>query len=244
MTPASTLRDQLLDQVHRVGVTACTRIVLRIRQDDRPPAWCRMSRRLEDGLVDGVQLERELVLACSHFTCKAGHGLSRRGVAVAAGVDGWTAVGDVRRREAGHEADQQQRRLLQPLCLLHQRAHRLRQRRLRRERYQEVELLERDHRLWLPEHVLQDARRLRAAFRHVDVRIRAVRHDCGCSPRHQRRNVGVVIETGDDGDVGTDQRAHASQQFAVGVVDVTGYHCAVQVEVDAVDAAGTAQILE
>ena len=180
--------DERLDQAHRVRVAATARVVLGVGEDDRPAA-----RRGMPASISAIACSMEYsssANSCSRArTSRAmlATASARRRVAVAAGVDGRSAVGDVGRREAGVRQTDSSGDSLQLPGQLHQRAHRLHQRRLRRERHQEVDLLERHCRARTPEQVLQYARCLRAAFRHVDVRIGAVRHERAGGLRHQRR---------------------------------------------------------
>lgn len=54
----------------------------------------------------------------------------------------------------------------------------------------------------------------------------------------------MKVEACDDGNVRPHARAHTTQQFAVGVIDVLGDHGAVQIETDGVKLPERAQIIE
>ncbi len=58
---------------------------------------------------------------------------------------------------------------------------------------------------------------------------------------HRAGHVGVQVEAGDDRHAGTDNLAHARQQFALAVVEVLADHRAMQVEIDAIDRSGPVQ---
>jgi hypothetical protein len=79
--------------------------------------------------------------------------------------------------------------------------------------------------------------RQRAGVGHVDVRVGAVGHQRVGLAQHAVRDVGVQVQAGDDGQVGADQRAQPAEQLAFAVVGMLGHRGAVQVEVDAVQAA-------
>ena len=51
---------------------------------------------------------------------------------------------------------------------------------------------------------------------------------------HQRRDIAVQVDAGDERDVRPDRRPHAAQDLALPVIEVLAHHRAVQVQVDPV----------
>ena len=87
----------------------------------------------------------------------------------------------------------------------------------------------------------QEPGRACAGGGHVDVRVRAIGDQPVGVLDHRARHVGVQVEARHHRNFRPDDAAHARQQFAFAIVEVLGDHRAVQVEVDAVDAASLLQ---
>jgi hypothetical protein len=83
-----------------------------------------------------------------------------------------------------------------------------------------------------------------AGLRHVDMRVGAVADHCGRVPHHLRRHVRVVVEARDDRHPVADERPDAPQQLALAVLVMFGDHCAVQIEIDAVERTGRGEVFE
>jgi hypothetical protein len=220
------------------------RVVLGVRKDDRASVRRRRATQFRDGLLDGEQLEGEFPLAAAQFggkqICRAPDQACLR----AAGVHGGPAVRHVGGGKSGRQAHREQRQTFDSRDLVHQRLQGLDERGLGRERDQVVHLLELAHHRWTPQQVVEHARGPRATVGHVHVRVGAVGDQCRRLPCHLLRHVRVEVEAGDHGYPGADHRADPPQQFTVGIVDVPGHHGAVQVEIDGVDGALRAQVLE
>ena len=91
---------------------------------------------------------------------------------------------------------------------------------------------------------IQMPRRAGPRLGHVHMGIGPV-GDHGIGPRHHfRRHVGVQIEACDQGRFRSDHAAHPAQDLPFAVLQMLGHHGAVQVEIDAVQVAHLAQILD
>ena len=236
--------DQRADQGHGIGVAARAGIVLGVDEDHRSAALRRRSLDDLERTIDREDLERELAFPAVHALGERTRGCARRCGLVPAGVDGGPAFGNVRCRKPAGEPDRDERRTIEVDRFVHQGAHRIDQRRLRGERHQEIELLERVRRPWPADQVMQAARRSGAARGHVDVGIRPERQQRGCKTRHLRRQVGVEVEARDDRKIRADHSAQSTQQFTVCIVDVLSDHGAVQVQVNRVDGAGGPELID
>ncbi len=82
------------------------------------------------------------------------------------------------------------------------------------------------------------ARRGAAGRGHVDMRIGAVGDERICVVHHRGRHVGVQVEADDERQIGSDQLAHAGENFTFAVVEMFGDHGAVQVEIDSIEPTG------
>ena len=83
-----------------------------------------------------------------------------------------------------------------------------------------------------------------AGLRHVDVRIGAIDHQAVGQLHHLRGDVGVQVQADDDRQVRAQAVAQAAQQLALAVLVRLADHRAVQVEVEAVEAAQGVEVGE
>ena len=73
---------------------------------------------------------------------------------------------------------------------------------------------------------------------HVDVRVGAVGNECIRMFHHFRRHIGMQIEARHQRQIPADHFAHARQNLAFAVVEMLGYHRAMQIEIDRIERAG------
>ena len=90
----------------------------------------------------------------------------------------------------------------------------------------------------------QVPRRPLPGHRPVDVRIGPIGDERIRESHHRIRDVGVIVEAGDDRHVGSDRRAHPPQQLALAILDVLGDHGAVKVEVNGVERFGCLEVVD
>ena len=221
---------------HRIGIAACSGIVLGVGDHDGFRRGCRQRHRLAHALVGLEDAAVERCLARHHpgrddVGRAVGIGLRR-----AIGQHRRPAIGEVGRREAGQEGEARHAVALQRGELGIDRLARLHRGRLPGDRDQIGDLPERlGGAFGRSQQPGEAGRGAAAGLRHVDMRIGAVGDERVGALDHQPGDVAVEVEARDERHVRPDRGAHAPEHLAFAVIEAFADHGAVQVEINPVE---------
>jgi hypothetical protein len=229
------LSQQLRENADRVAVAARAGIVLCIGENDRSSS----RRRIGDGICDRLprlpELFAEPALARQHLRRDLVGGFGRRRFRVAVSDNRGAAILDVGGRKTRGERDSADATIAQYRAVeISERAIEmrrwLRQRALRRQRNQIIDL---PQRLGLfrqsRKYRIEMGRGLRPGLRHIDVGIGTISNQRIGIGDHFIGDIGMKIETRDKRDFAAYRAPHARENFAFTVVEMLADHRAVQI---------------
>ena len=149
--------------------------------------------------------------------------------------DGRATFRQIGRRESGQVTDIEQIVSRKTASLFYNRPRRFNHRALGVEGDQKSGLAQRASRgTPASEKDVQCMRGAPAGVQAIDVRVRLVAYDAVGEAHHLCSDIGVIVETDDDGHLLTHRRAHAPQDLPLCIIEFICNHRTVHVEVDAV----------